>query len=52
MTPDQALLILKAHYIDDILDDPEETAILRKQNPELLDAYQALKSLANDAEDD
>ncbi len=42
MTPDQAKLILEAHNITDLLDNPGEFELLQEQNPDLLDAYQAL----------
>ncbi len=46
MTKEQAQLILDACSIESTLDNEGEVELLREQNPELLDAYEALKLIA------
>jgi len=46
MTPDQAKLLVEAFEIEQFLDSLGYVSIIRRQNPELLDAYQALLDLS------
>ncbi len=46
MTKEQAQLILDACNIGATLDNEGEVEMLREHNPELLDAYEALKLIA------
>jgi hypothetical protein len=46
MTSKQAQLIVEAHEIMQLLDDGEEVDLLLKNNPELYEAYVALRILA------
>ena len=49
MTPKQAQLIIDAHEIDALLSNEEECDLLEENNPELLEAYQALLAFADEA---
>jgi len=46
MTKSQAQEIVMAHDIKTIMDDHEESELLKENNPELYDAYKALLKLA------
>lgn len=45
-TPEQASLIIEAHDIDEAFDGGEEEELLQANNPELYEAYKALKVFA------
>jgi len=48
MTRQEAQVILDAHDIERMLDDDEEGRLLQEQNPELFDAYEALRAYAQE----
>lgn len=47
MTPAQARIIMEAFGIDAELNNEEEVELMEAHNPELLDAYHALQTLAH-----
>lgn len=47
-TPRHARWIIDAHDLD--VDDPEESEMLRENNPDLYEAYEALKAFAHSAD--
>lgn len=48
LTQQQAALLVDAHCVDVIVDDPEEWEMLRANNPDLAEAYEALLRIATD----
>lgn len=46
MSAQHARDILDAHEIGSLLDNEEEVSLLREHNPDLLEAYLALRELA------
>ena len=46
LTPEQAQAISDAHEIQTMLNNEEEFELLKANNPELLEAYQALVKIA------
>ena len=46
LTPEQAQMICDAHDIQSTLSNEEEVELLSENNPELLEAYRALVSIA------
>lgn len=46
LTKQQALAIIEAHDINNVLNDEEEVELLEGQNPEMLEAYRVLKLIS------
>ena len=46
LTKEQAMMIVEAHEVASIIEDGEERDMLRENNPDLLDAYEALLRVA------
>ena len=46
MNKQQAALIIEAHEIAQLFDNEEEMEMLRENNPDLLDAYEAFCNFA------
>lgn len=47
MTKEQAQLLVETHEIDRLMENEEERELLRDNNPELFEAYEALLVLAD-----
>ena len=47
LTPDQAMLLVEAHEVQELLENEEEVSLLEENNRELLAAYRALLRLAD-----
>lgn len=46
MTKEQAQMLCDAHEVDSLLENKEERELLEANNPELLEAYRALRCIA------